>query len=211
MKETVFIYGLHDPRDGQLRYIGASKDLSKRLVLHFCPASLRPDSPKNQWLNELVKAGIRPTVSVIEEATKENWRTRERFWIQHHRERGASLTNTHPGGEGGARTTGKKWTEDRRTHISQMFKGHRVSQKVRDAGKRNIRKAIAAHRTPLDDARLTALYSEQKKSSREVAEILGCGQGPVLRRLHELNLMRSLSESSQIRWARNKSHQRRRE
>jgi hypothetical protein len=198
MKRIVFIYGLHDPRGGELRYIGASKNLSKRLVLHLCPASLSKNSHKNVWLRKLTHLNLKPDMRVIEEANEANWRARERFWIARYRKTGARLTNTNRGGEGGATCTGKKWTEERRRHISEMFKGHAVSDKTlavlcrRRAGRDHWRWV------EFDDAQLRTLYVERRLSSRQIAKILRTGQRPVLRRLRELGLTRTNAEAKRV-------------
>jgi hypothetical protein len=50
--ETAEIYGLLDPRDGKLRYIGKAVCAAKRLKSHLRDARKR-DTPVYRWINEL--------------------------------------------------------------------------------------------------------------------------------------------------------------
>jgi DNA-binding CsgD family transcriptional regulator len=197
--QIVFIYALHDPRSGELRYVGASANPQHRLTLHLCPSQRARSGEQGAWMTELVRQNLKPSISIIEKSDCSNWRIRERFWIAHYRTGGARLTNTHKGGEGGARTTGQKWSEERRAHISEMFKGHSVSEKVREAARGTVRKATAARTTNFDDAQLRKLYVKQQLSSRQIAVILGIGPKPVLRRLRELGIVRSMVEAAKCR------------
>jgi DNA-binding CsgD family transcriptional regulator len=197
--QIVFIYALHDPRSGELRYVGASVNPQHRLTLHLCPSQRARSGEQGAWITELVSQNLKPSISIIEKSDSSNWRVRERFWIAQHRASGARLTNTHKGGEGGARTTGQKWSEERRAHISEMFKGHGVSEKVREAARGNVRKAIAARTTNFDDAQLRKLYVKQKLSSRQIAAILGASQRSVLYRLNALGIVRSMIEAAKCR------------
>lgn len=62
----VNIYGLYDPRDGRLRYVGKTKfSIASRSRDHvrLCPYS---KSHKNNWIASLVSDGLRPIASLIE-------------------------------------------------------------------------------------------------------------------------------------------------
>jgi len=85
---TVYIYGLYDPRNGYLRYIGKAINLKVRLALHL---SETKNTHKNQWLAQLKSLRLVPEMRVLE--TIENsddldWQERERWWIKCARESG---------------------------------------------------------------------------------------------------------------------------
>jgi predicted GIY-YIG superfamily endonuclease len=61
--QVVFIYGLYDPRDGSLRYIGCSYDLTKRLKEHI----KKPLRCVAEWFADLKLNGLKPTIAAIEE------------------------------------------------------------------------------------------------------------------------------------------------
>jgi hypothetical protein len=98
--ESVAIYGLADPRTGAIRYVGKSVQPFARLDYHLAPRSRRVDNVKNRWLNELLAAGLKPTLIILQWVTDANWAERERAWICQGRMIGWDLVNTSDGGEG---------------------------------------------------------------------------------------------------------------
>jgi len=98
---TVYIYGLYDPRNNNLRYIGKALNLKKRFDLHMRE---KRNSYKNQWLNQLKCLGLKPEMRVLETIENSNdidWQERERWWIQCARETGDPITNLDDGGRNG--------------------------------------------------------------------------------------------------------------
>lgn len=61
------IYGLVDPRSGELRYVGKSCSGLKRPKAHLAPSNLKKATHKNNWIRQLLAAGARPDILVIEE------------------------------------------------------------------------------------------------------------------------------------------------
>ncbi len=98
MGETVFIYGLVDPRDEEVRYVGKACDLVERLDVHLKDAR-RQNTPKNAWILKLRKLNAYPSIIVLEEVAKECWAEREKWWITYYRQNGRIL-NICDGGEG---------------------------------------------------------------------------------------------------------------
>lgn len=93
-----FIYGLIDPRDRALRYIGKSNNPKKRLHRHLIDARLARYH-RECWLKGLLDAGLRPELIILEECPQDIWKEREQYWIAHYRERGADLVNRTDGGD----------------------------------------------------------------------------------------------------------------
>lgn len=95
----VKIYGLYDPTDStmSIRYVGKTiQTLKKRLQGHIDDSvKNNPSTYKKNWINSLLKKGIRPKIRLIEICTEENWEERERFWISSIN----NLTNLTAGGE----------------------------------------------------------------------------------------------------------------
>ena len=202
--KPIVIYGLYDPRNGELRYIGktAKNRLTRRLWEHRSEAALKETNPRNCWLRKLLRLGLNPECAIIEETTEGLWQERERFWIAYHRNAGARLTNTTEGGEGGATCTGQKWTDERRKYISDKFKGHRVSDKTLSALKQNHARGPRVNhgrRIKFNDNALRAMYVNQGLSSKEIAKHFGVTDKPIRRRLRELGLLRSKAEAAQHR------------
>lgn len=60
-----FIYGLVEPRTGELRYIGHSHEPTKRLQTHANKGS-GENRRLREWVSELQAVGLRPEVRMIE-------------------------------------------------------------------------------------------------------------------------------------------------
>jgi len=61
-----YIYGLVDPRTGQIRYIGRSEAPERRLSHHMSTARTGNDAtPKADWLRELIAANTSPLVAIL--------------------------------------------------------------------------------------------------------------------------------------------------
>lgn len=101
-----YIYGLIDPRTNEVRYVGKTFSIERRVKEHTSEHSLKYRTRKNNWLKELLRAGFSPEVTILEECG-EDWEDRERYWITQF----PNLTNGTEGGIGS--------------------KGHEVSDEVR--------------------------------------------------------------------------------
>jgi DNA-binding transcriptional regulator YiaG len=98
----VYIYGLIDPRDGQIRYVGATRtELKKRIVGHIQEARTYQDghpaqwSRKNAWILDMLSDGAFPDVIVLQESDEENRKADEKTWITRLTDAGAMLLNCH--------------------------------------------------------------------------------------------------------------------
>lgn len=100
MSATAYIYGLCDPRNGHLRYIGKSRHWKRRSYEHVCASHLKAKSHKNHWIKGLLAVGEQPEAFVIEEVPAERWQDAEQEWIAYFRYIGADLTNSTSGGDG---------------------------------------------------------------------------------------------------------------
>lgn len=90
------IYALRDPRDNQIRYIGQTRTFPlARLSQHITDAT-RPGaakSPKNTWINELIRIGKFPVVDTMEYCDTEDADQKEVQWIKRAIQQGHDLTN----------------------------------------------------------------------------------------------------------------------
>lgn len=87
-----YIYALTDPRDNQVRYIGQTDDLAKRLQQHIADKS---NSPKCTWIRELTTNRQYPGIVQLATVTdEENAHYIEYRWIYFGRKNGWNLTNT---------------------------------------------------------------------------------------------------------------------
>lgn len=95
LNTKTYIYGLTDPRSGDIRYVGQTVSLDLRMRSHATCAERgdRPNSPRNRWLSDLVSAGLVPGFVVLEECLLGEAHERERFWYDKLRGSGANLVN----------------------------------------------------------------------------------------------------------------------
>jgi hypothetical protein len=97
MPKSYFIYGLLDPIDEKIHYVGLSKTPWNRLHQHLSYAR-NPKSrmSTSQWIANLLAKELRPQLLILEEY-KTDWRYDakdvEKQWIAHYHGAGAPLVN----------------------------------------------------------------------------------------------------------------------
>lgn len=101
-EEKVYIYKLIDPLTHEIRYVGKTINLDKRLKKHKRDALSEGGTKyhRNAWIKSLHFSGYDPIIEVIEEVTLDNWQYWERYYIKKFRDKGYPLTNMADGGEG---------------------------------------------------------------------------------------------------------------
>lgn len=104
----VYIYGLYDPRNNELCYVGKAIDLHKRLLAHISVAKGGEISPKSNWIRALIDEGYEPTIVSLEETDESNWPIVEQKWIADCHSKGIVLVNILEGGDTPPSWAGKK-------------------------------------------------------------------------------------------------------
>ena len=128
---VVYIYGLIDPRNNELRYIGKTVNLKDRLYKHLNAAkTLTTDNHKNAWIRGLLNRDLKPIMKILAECTGDNWQDVERNWIAKYKKNNAKLLNITTGGEG---VTGYIFTKEHREKISKANKGRKLNERHRNA------------------------------------------------------------------------------
>src|SRR5690554_6491925 len=97
-ERDLLIYGLIDPRNNEIRYIGKSLYGLYRLKAHLAPSKLKIKSKKNSWIKSLLKLGLVPHIIVLDRA--ENEKELDQKEIEHIAKY-TNLTNLTKGGTGG--------------------------------------------------------------------------------------------------------------
>lgn len=91
MSKTVYIYGLFDPRNDQIFYVGSAVNLKARLsahhTCHFTGKALKA------VLLDIEAQGMRADIRPLEETTHDLRDERESYWIAKCRAEGVQLTN----------------------------------------------------------------------------------------------------------------------
>jgi hypothetical protein len=91
--KTGVIYGLYDPRDDSLRYIGQTVlPLETRLYGHLAEAR-HPFFPKQIWTRELLEMGMRPIIRVIATVPLSELDRLEKQFMRYYADAGCDLFN----------------------------------------------------------------------------------------------------------------------
>jgi hypothetical protein len=134
------IYGLTDPRTGEVRYIGKSTSGFTRPKSHaFACHIQRAYTYKANWVRGLIDVGLRYGIRILEEFDNTYVLPEaECYWIAQARGLGWELTNATSGGDGlngyshtattlakmSAAATGRRFTEEHRRNLSVAHLGH---------------------------------------------------------------------------------------
>lgn len=100
---TVQIYGLYDPRDNSLRYVGKTcASLAKRLMQHVSDARRRKFEglPRFRWIRKLSDIGLSPDIRLLTVSSSDRWREDEQCHIAKAKSDGCNLLNATAGGDG---------------------------------------------------------------------------------------------------------------
>ncbi len=117
MSKTIYIYGLSDPRNDIIRYVGKSLNVERRLTAHLKNSNACKHC--HSWLVKLKGDGVDPKVTILETLESDaNWIVSEKKWIKHFKEQGNNLTNLTDGGEGGT-TYGRLGKKNSPEHIKK--------------------------------------------------------------------------------------------
>jgi hypothetical protein len=97
------VYGLFDPRNGELRYIGKSSSGIDRALRHANKSVLDKErTHKANWIRTLHALGLKYEAVALEHHSNHTELIEaEAFWIEYYRSIGCRLTNTRDGGGGG--------------------------------------------------------------------------------------------------------------
>lgn len=112
IKKKIHIYGLIDPRNNNIFYIGYTGNLSKRFRTHLNVNGKRREKNlyKDNIIRKILECGLKPEINVLETCDKRfndelNMYEHERIeieYIKKYRESGIKLTNLTTGGDGGS-------------------------------------------------------------------------------------------------------------
>lgn len=159
MNNTIYIYGLVDPRTQELRYVGKTNNIKQRYSFHL---TSRKRTHVSNWIKNLKTSGIKPEIFVIEESDKDNWREAEKFHINYFRYIGANLVNLADGGGG---ISGYNHSQQARQRMSDSWKARpRAQEQLRQIQElRTGIKFTEEHRKKLAEAKLGRKWSEASR------------------------------------------------
>lgn len=165
MKQRQFIiYGLADPRDGMLRYVGWSSNGVER-------AKARHSAHCRNWEKVLETNGLKKQIVILQEfpgltdnEANETMGRLETGWISYFKKLGFKLTNVTSGGEG---TVGRKLSEASRRKLSESRKGSgnpMYGKKPYSAGKRGWMTGVTGKDHPMHG------YKHSEENRKKMSE-----------------------------------------
>lgn len=168
----IYIYGLADPRNGIIRYVGKTVNLERRIKAHLCP-NRTGCKHCHAWLAKLRSDGVKPSVAQLEALPDDaNWEDREVWWIAHFKANGNDLTNIMPGGEGNA-TYGRLGKKNSLDHIR---KSSRPGVPVRHTEEGNRKRADGVRKYYEQNKIHVFQYSMDGKFIQEWDSAVDCGK-----------------------------------
>lgn len=122
------IYGLFDPTTHEIRYVGKTCNLAKRLHGHRSGDRRRAHRHLMRWLASCLERGGLDVEVLQECVSAAELNEAETFWIGYWRYVGANLLNRTNGGDG---TPGLQVSEDTRRRMSDWQRGRSLSEEHR--------------------------------------------------------------------------------
>lgn len=160
---TVLIYGLVDPRDDQIYYVGQTRIIPRvRLSQHKTYAKHVPTARLSRWLRELDAENLSPDVTILEEVHVDNADQAEQRWI-------AKLHKDH--GLANTAHTGQPSLTVRAIHEEQM----RQLAALRESTKSNALplRPLPTPRETIRPEELRAIRERLGLSQHQLAKALG--------------------------------------
>lgn len=149
-----YIYALICPETGAIRYIGQSRYPKKRYGRHISDGAIKLKTHKECWINGLMKKGLSPEMSIIDQVSVDNVDFWEEHYISLYRSWGFDLTNKTYGGMGmrnisnetrnkiSKSLTGKKATEETKRRRSETSKITWSSPELRELKRKQTTELI---------------------------------------------------------------------
>ena len=167
-----FIYILSDPSNGNVRYVGKTKDLNRRFRRHISERNLR-NSYKDRWIRKIVDSGDLPEITVVDIVSDEEWSYWEKFYISYFKFIGSELTNGTEGGDQPPSTKGRKHTIESRLKMSNSKKGKPIpwlnkGEKRTESHKKNLSNSCKGRTSPNKGNKYTNEFREKLSNSSTV-------------------------------------------
>lgn len=199
MNLQIIIYGLSMPGTPDVRYVGKCEDMEIRFRDHIIESRRLQDTPKRKWIHSLLKQGLEPEIIILEVCFFDEWKDREKWWVNYYKElQGDLLTNVHPGGNGNILL---KHSEETKKKLSLAHKG-RKRPPFTEETRRKMSEA-AKRRGPRGEEYLKNMSAAQKGKilSEEHRAKISAG---VRTRLEKPNYRKNISEGLKASWAKRK-------
>lgn len=163
------IYGLRDPRDKSIRYVGKSTYGIVRAKEHGMLSRLKGKSYKNYWIKQLHALGLDYEIVILQElSTTDGLYEAEQAWIAIGRQAGM-LTNLADGGPG---SFGCKWSSESRARLAKSRTGIKFTEEHRKNLVKAARQRSKEHYQKVADAN-----RGRKLTPEHIAKVAAAGRG----------------------------------
>ena len=172
-----------------MRYVGWTTNPKKRLALHLKQATRGYDTTRcGNWKRSLLREGVTPTLTVVEEGEGPGWAAAEVRWVAHCRAlSGELLTNLTEGGEGalgvtrspetrakmGAASRGRKHSEE----VKALLRAQRLGSKAADEVRARMSVAHQGKTKTPDVIEKSAAFWRGRKHSDATKEKIRASHG----------------------------------
>lgn len=159
------IYGLIDPRDNAIKYIGQTiQTLRTRLSDHINDRNLRKNTKKNNWIKKLKKNNLPIRIYLIEYCDISKLDEREIYWIATLRNQRANLKNGTDGGQGV-----RNYTDEMRAAVSLRMKGVPKTEQMKATLSKSLKIFYQFNKQPTNPMKGKKHTEETKKKISEKA------------------------------------------
>ena len=93
----IYIYAISHPITNEIRYIGKSVNIKRRLIGHISK-SRNNNNHFHNWIKSILNEGLKPKIEIIKHTNEQNWMQDEKDSIIEYRENGHNLLNIAEGG-----------------------------------------------------------------------------------------------------------------
>lgn len=171
----VFIYVLICPIKKEIRYVGKTENLGKRLREHI---NQKSNTHRFKWINSLKKEGLEPSIEILDEVDSTEWKFWERFYIGLFKSWCINLVNATNGGDG---IDGFKHSIESRMLMSEKQKGRIVKPETRLKISNSMKGRIPANAHKLVEYSRNRVW---KQSSLEKLSLASMGNKNMLGKHH---------------------------
>ena len=139
--KAIYIYTLSCPTTKEIRYVGKTNSIKRRLQSHidYARKSKRKRRYVSDWILNLLNQDLKPIITIIEETDEDNWVSREIYWIKHFKDLQFNLCNLTNGGES---NTGYIYSDELKEIRKQARLGYITPEYVKSKISKTLSKKV---------------------------------------------------------------------
>lgn len=169
----VIIYALIDPRSEEIKYVGKTNNIKKRIREHIRDEE---NNLKYAWIKSLKKINLEPGVLILEETNVDESNFWEIFWISQCKSWGFELKNMTNGGDGsyGAIPWNKgkkgvfKHSKESKDLMSAWRKENTIGEKNGFFGKKHSKESKEKQRQKSSLRRWSEEFKENRRGEKSI-------------------------------------------